>query len=130
MTARAATGWRRADTASIPARERIGGEGDRGGECRRAARARHTRVVSRIVPALCRCGPDRTRRARRIQKHCGSICGASRYSRTVEAVRDAMPVLFDLLEGEPEPSVRAVLGHWLFGYIHPYPDGNGRWHAF
>ena len=22
--------------------------------------------------------------------------------------------------------MRAVLGHWLFGYIHPYPDGNGR----
>ncbi len=43
-----------------------------------------------------------------------------------EAVRDAMPALFDLLEGEPEASVRAVLGHWLFGYIHPYPDGNGR----
>jgi hypothetical protein len=47
-----------------------------------------------------------------------------------EAVRDAMPVLFDLLEGEPEPSVRAVLGHWLFGYIHPYPDGNGRMARF
>jgi fido (protein-threonine AMPylation protein) len=43
-----------------------------------------------------------------------------------EAVRDAMPALFDLLEREPEPGVRAVLGHWLFGYIHPYPDGNGR----
>jgi len=43
-----------------------------------------------------------------------------------EAVRDAMPALFDLLEQEPEPSVRAVVGHWLFGYIHPYPDGNGR----
>ena len=43
-----------------------------------------------------------------------------------EAVRDAMPALFDLLESETEPSVRAVLGHWLFGYIHPYPDGNGR----
>jgi hypothetical protein len=43
-----------------------------------------------------------------------------------EAVRDAMPALFDLLENEPEPGVRAVLGHWLFGYIHPYPDGNGR----
>src|SRR5262249_33790026 len=43
-----------------------------------------------------------------------------------EAVRDAMPAFFDLLEKEPEPSVRAVLGHWLFGYIHPYPDGNGR----
>ncbi len=43
-----------------------------------------------------------------------------------EAVRDAMPALFDLLESETEPSVRAVLGHWLFGYVHPYPDGNGR----
>ena len=37
-----------------------------------------------------------------------------------------MPALFDLLQAETEPSVRAVLGHWLFGYIHPYPDGNGR----
>jgi Fic family protein len=43
-----------------------------------------------------------------------------------QAVREAMPALFDLLEAEPEPGVRAVLGHWLFGYVHPYPDGNGR----
>jgi fido (protein-threonine AMPylation protein) len=47
-----------------------------------------------------------------------------------EAVRDAMPAFFDLLEKETEPSVRAVLGHWLFGYIHPYPDGNGRMARF
>ncbi|MCK6451608.1 MAG: Fic family protein [Alphaproteobacteria bacterium] len=47
-----------------------------------------------------------------------------------EAVRDAMPALFDLLESEPHPGVRAVLGHWLFGYIHPYPDGNGRMARF
>jgi Fic family protein len=47
-----------------------------------------------------------------------------------EAVREAMPVLFDLLEKEKEPGVRAVLGHWLFGYIHPYPDGNGRMARF
>jgi len=47
-----------------------------------------------------------------------------------EAVRDAMPALFDLLENETEPGVRAVLGHWLFGYIHPYPDGNGRMARF
>jgi hypothetical protein len=47
-----------------------------------------------------------------------------------EAVRDAMPALFDLIEAEPEPSVRAVLGHWLFGYIHPYLDGNGRMARF
>jgi fido (protein-threonine AMPylation protein) len=47
-----------------------------------------------------------------------------------EAVRDAMPAFFDRLEKEAEPSVRAVLGHWLFGYIHPYPDGNGRMARF
>lgn len=47
-----------------------------------------------------------------------------------EAVRDAMPALFDLLEQESEPAVRAVLGHWLFGYIHPYLDGNGRMARF
>jgi fido (protein-threonine AMPylation protein) len=47
-----------------------------------------------------------------------------------EAVRDAMPALFDLLESETEPGFRAVLGHWLFGYVHPYPDGNGRMARF
>jgi hypothetical protein len=47
-----------------------------------------------------------------------------------EAVRDAMPEYFDLLEKEADPGVRAVLGHWLFGYIHPYPDGNGRMARF
>ena len=47
-----------------------------------------------------------------------------------ETVRDAMPALFELLENETEPSARAVLGHWLFGYIHPYPDGNGRMARF
>ncbi|MDP2411177.1 MAG: Fic family protein [Pseudolabrys sp.] len=43
-----------------------------------------------------------------------------------DALRDAMPALFDLLEKEDVPAVSAVLGHWMFGYIHPYPDGNGR----
>jgi fido (protein-threonine AMPylation protein) len=37
-----------------------------------------------------------------------------------------MEAIFDLLEGKHQPAVRIVLGHWLFGYIHPYPDGNGR----
>ncbi|MGZ3872049.1 MAG: Fic family protein [Mucilaginibacter sp.] len=44
----------------------------------------------------------------------------------VDAVRDVMPVFFELLEEEQEASVRAVLGHFLFGFIHPYMDGNGR----
>ena len=42
------------------------------------------------------------------------------------SLRDAMPALFDLLIKETEPSVRAVLGHWIFVYFHPYTDGNGR----
>jgi hypothetical protein len=48
----------------------------------------------------------------------------------VEAMRDAMPVLFELIEEEPEASVRAVLGHFLFVFIHPYMDGNGRMGRF
>ncbi|WP_349017705.1 Fic family protein [Rhizobium sp. 32-5/1] len=47
-----------------------------------------------------------------------------------EAVSDGMETLFDLLEKESEPAVRAVLGHWLIGYVHPYPDGNGRMARF
>lgn len=43
-----------------------------------------------------------------------------------EAVRETMPVLFDLLKEETESSVRVVLGHFIFVYIHPYFDGNGR----
>ncbi|RXK81712.1 Fic family protein [Filimonas effusa] len=44
----------------------------------------------------------------------------------VDSMRDAMPVLFELLTEEKEASVRAVLGHFLFVFIHPYMDGNGR----
>jgi len=36
-----------------------------------------------------------------------------------DAVRECMPVLFELLEAEPEPQARAVLGHFLFVYVHP-----------
>jgi hypothetical protein len=50
-----------------------------------------------------------------------------------EAVRDAMPTLFDLLEREADPGVRSLLGQWLLGYIHPssipgreWPDGASR----
>ena len=43
-----------------------------------------------------------------------------------DVVRGAMPALFELLEEEKEAAVGAVLGHWMFGYIHPFPDGNGR----
>lgn len=48
----------------------------------------------------------------------------------VEAVRDTMPLLFELLASESEASVRAVLGHFFFVFIHPYMDGNGRMARF
>ena len=41
-----------------------------------------------------------------------------------------MSALLDTLESEPEAVVRAVMGHWLFGFIHPYLDGNGRMARF
>lgn len=47
-----------------------------------------------------------------------------------EAMRDLVPALFELLEQEKEPGVRAVLGHFFFVYIHPYVDGNGRMGRF
>jgi fido (protein-threonine AMPylation protein) len=43
-----------------------------------------------------------------------------------EAVRELMPVFFDLLQQENDPAVRVVLGHFVFVYIHPHTDGNGR----
>lgn len=43
-----------------------------------------------------------------------------------EAVRDLMPVFCDLLVQETNAAVRVVLGHFIFVYIHPYMDGNGR----
>ena len=43
-----------------------------------------------------------------------------------EQLRDLMPAYFDLLSSEESASVRAVLGHFAFVYIHPFVDGNGR----
>jgi hypothetical protein len=58
------------------------------------------------------------------------ICGSLHVPLNVEAVRDTMPVLFELLKNESEASVRSVLGHFIFVYIHPYMDGNGRMGRF
>ena len=37
-----------------------------------------------------------------------------------------MAALKECIAGEDSFAVKAILGHWLFGYIHPYFDGNGR----
>ena len=47
-----------------------------------------------------------------------------------ESVRELMPAFFDLLQNEKSPEARAVLGHFLFVYIHPFVDGNGRMARF
>ena len=39
---------------------------------------------------------------------------------------DGMEAFHEALSSEPEASVRAILGHFLFVYIHPFFDGNGR----
>ncbi len=39
---------------------------------------------------------------------------------------DAMETLYNCLINEDHASVRAILGHFIFVYIHPYMDGNGR----
>jgi len=43
-----------------------------------------------------------------------------------DALPDAMTTLFELLREEKDASARAILGHFLFTYIHPFMDGNGR----
>jgi Fic family protein len=37
-----------------------------------------------------------------------------------------METLFACLRDESDGWVRAVLGHFIFVFIHPYADGNGR----
>lgn len=54
------------------------------------------------------------------------ISQSSHIPLNVQGVRDAMPTLFEMIQNEHEPGVRAVLGHFIFVYIHPYMDGNGR----
>lgn len=47
-----------------------------------------------------------------------------------DAVLDLMETFFELLTDETDPAVRVVLGHFVFVYIHPYMDGNGRMGRF
>ena len=70
-------------------------------------------IIKRHELAGYRSGPVYIRNS----KHTPLPCGA---------LLDAMETLFDLLTQEPEAAVRAVLGHHLFVFIHPYFDGNGR----
>jgi len=54
------------------------------------------------------------------------IKGSSHVPPRSSAILDCMEVLEEFMRNEKEASVRAVLGHFFLGYIHPYSDGNGR----
>ena len=58
------------------------------------------------------------------------IKGSEHVPPRYEVVTDGMEELFRLLRGEDHPAVRAVLGHFLLGFVHPYMDGNGRMARF
>jgi hypothetical protein len=47
-----------------------------------------------------------------------------------EAVLDCMEAFFTCMQQETSAAVRAVLGHYIFVFIHPYMDGNGRMARF
>lgn len=47
-----------------------------------------------------------------------------------EHLMDCMDALKQLIVQEPNFAVKAVLGHFFLGYIHPFPDGNGRTSRF
>jgi len=74
-------------------------------------------IISAVDLAGYRGGPVHIRRSRHVPP-------------PREAVRDCMPALFEMLEAESESAVRVVLGHFVFVYIHPYMDGNGRMGRF
>ncbi|MBI2602670.1 MAG: Fic family protein [Deltaproteobacteria bacterium] len=54
------------------------------------------------------------------------ITGSRHVPPPYHAVPDCMETLFDLLKNESHAGIRAILGHFIFVYIHPYWDGNGR----
>ena len=54
------------------------------------------------------------------------IRGSRHVPLSSSSVPDCMETLFDLLKKEESAVVRAVLGHFVFVFIHPYMDGNGR----
>jgi Fic/DOC family len=43
-----------------------------------------------------------------------------------EQLMDCMQAFKECIAAEESFVVKAILAHWLFGYIHPYSDGNGR----
>lgn len=60
------------------------------------------------------------------RQHFVGISGSVHVPTSWEAIPDAMDAFFECLRGEKDSRVRAILGHFIFTFIHPLPDGNGR----
>ncbi len=60
------------------------------------------------------------------RRHPVYIKGSRHVPMRADSVDDAMAAMFASMKVDRRPGVQAVLGHWLLGYIHPFPDGNGR----
>lgn len=58
------------------------------------------------------------------------IRGSSHIPPPSEQLMDCMDALKELISNEENYPVKAILGHWFLGYIHPFPDGNGRMARF
>ncbi len=52
--------------------------------------------------------------------------GSSHVPLPPHAIADAMDALFESISEETDARVKAILAPFLFTYIHPFPDGNGR----
>ncbi|MBY3026582.1 Fic family protein [Rhizobium leguminosarum] len=52
--------------------------------------------------------------------------GSSHVPLPPHAIPDAMDALFESISEEPDARVKAIVAPFLFTYIHPFPDGNGR----
>lgn len=60
------------------------------------------------------------------RRHQVYIRGSRHTPPSREYLGELMEALFQRLTEEPHAGVRAILGHFIFVYIHPYMDGNGR----
>src|SRR5438445_1001868 len=83
-------------------------------------------LVPRTVRAERRRRPAGTRRPCRLSQRPGSYPEVHACAAEPRGGEGRQPAFFDMLREETHPAVRVVLGHFLFVYIHPYMDGNGR----
>lgn len=60
------------------------------------------------------------------RQHPVYIRGSAHVPVSENSIQPAMEAMLDCLSNEKDPRVGAVLGHFVFTYIHPFGDGNGR----